>query len=316
MTKTVDMKTRNIILKLSALLILLMPVFSSAQSNWMVSEKKQADKNPIAFSDKSVKAGKQVFLANCKSCHGDPGKANGLPLVPPPTDFALQAFLDKNTDGSIFHKMTDGQATMPTYKSILSKEQRWNIVNFIRSFDANHVAETPAKEQHTVITTVENDEIGKPYYLDVKIDAATTEATVTFFGTSNNEKVAIKDAEIFIGIKRYFGNLPIMEAGSTTDENGILKTFYPCDMPSGEDGKAVLIAYPIDKEKYGEIIKTADLQIESCHPSNFTETRALWANRANFPIWLIITYFSMLAIAWGVMGKAILNVIKIKKIGN
>ena len=309
------MKTRNIIIKLSALLILLMPVFSWAQSEWMVSEKKQKDENPIAFSDESIKAGKQVYLANCKSCHGDIGKANGLPLVPAPTDFGIQAFLDKNTDGSIYHKITDGQATMPTYKSILSKKDRWNIVNYIRSFDASHKVEAP-KENHTVTTTVVDDVVGKPYYFDVQIDAATTEATVTLFGTSNGEKVAIKDAEIFIGIKRYFGNLPIMEAGSTTDENGVLKTFYPCDMPSGEDGKAVLIAYPIDKDKYGEIIKSVDIQIESCHPSHFKETRALWANRANFPIWLIITYLSMLAIAWGVMGKAILNVIKIKKIGN
>jgi hypothetical protein len=87
-------------------------------------------------------------------------------------------------------------------------------------------------------------------------------------------------------------------------------------MPSGEDGKAVLIAYPVDKDKYGEIVKSVDIQIESCHPSHFKETRALWANRSNFPIWLIITYLSMLAIAWGVMGKAILNVLKIKKIGN
>ena len=158
--------------------------------------------------------------------------------------------------------------------------------------------------------------IGKPYYMDLNVDAATTEVTVTFYGTADGNKVVLPDVEIFIGIKRYFGNLAIMEAGATTNEQGILKTSYPCDMPSGEDGLAELIVYPVDKDVYGEIIKTAELQIESCHPSHFSETRALWANRANFPIWLIITYLSMLAIAWGVMGKAVLNVIKIKKIGN
>jgi len=311
------MKTRIFIINLSALLILLMPVFSLAQSEWMVSGKKQKDTNPIAFSNKSVKDGKIVFLANCKSCHGDPGKANGLPLVPPPTDFALQAFLDKNTDGSLFHKMTEGQTTMPSYKAILSEEQRWNVVNFIRSFDANRVVEKTTPKQDKTSNNKPNEiTIGKPYYMDLKVDAASTEATVTFYGTVDNNKVVMPDVEIFIGIKRYFGNLAIMEAGATTNEQGILKTSYPCDMPSGEDGLAELIVYPVDKDVYGEIIKTAELQIESCHPNHFSETRALWANRANFPIWLIITYLSMLAIAWGVMGKAVLNVIKIKKIGN
>ena len=188
------MKTKIFIINLSALLILLMPVFSLAQSDWMVSEKKQKNVNPIAFSEESVKAGKQIFLANCKSCHGDPGKANGLPLAPPPTDVALQAFLDKNTDGNLFHKVTDGQTTMPAYKAILSEDQRWDIVNFIRSFDANHVVEKPtATTNKTVTIIVVDDVIGEPYFLDVKVDAATTEAIVSFFGTSNGEKVAIKE---------------------------------------------------------------------------------------------------------------------------
>jgi len=310
------MKTRNIILNLSAFLLILMPVFSMAQSEWMVSADKQAQKNPVAFSAESVKAGKQVYLANCKSCHGDLTKDNGLPLLPKPTDLALQAFLDKNSDGSIYYKITDGQATMPTFKSILSDEQRWNIVNYVRSFDANHKTEAAAPAETTSNEGQANADVGKPYSLDVKIDAATSEAIVTFYGTRNGEKVPVKDAEVFVGIKRYFGNLPITEMGITTDENGQIKTLYPSDMPSGETGKAVLVAYAVDKDVYGDISATADLQINTCHPSEFNETRALWANRAHFPIWLIITYLSMVIIVWGVMAKAILNVIKIKKIGN
>jgi mono/diheme cytochrome c family protein len=308
------MKARNIILNLSAFFLILMPVFSMAQSEWMVSADKQAQKSPVAFTPVSVKAGKQVFMTNCKSCHGDLTKDNGLPLIPKPTDLGLQAFLDKNSDGSIFNKITDGQATMPTFKSILSAEQRWNIVNYIRSFDANHKVAAAVPIENNI--EQKSSDIGKPYSLDVKVDVATTEAIVTFYGTSNGQKVPVKGAEIFVGIKRYFGNLPITDMGVTTDENGQIKTVYPCDMPSGESGDAVLVAYPIDKDLYGDISAKADLVINTCHPSEFKETRALWANRAHFPIWLIITYLSMVIIAWGVMVKAVLNVIKIKKLGN
>lgn len=309
---------KKIILNISLLLFVLMPVFSLAQSDWMVSEKKQKDTNPITYSKESVKAGKVVFAANCKSCHGDPGKANGLPLAPPPTDLALQAFLDKNSNGSIFHKMTEGQATMPTYKSILSEEQRWNIVNYIRSFDANFTPKESTKKAAAKTKSKKTQEaaaITAPYFLDLTVDTDNSKATAVLYGTQDDEKVTIKDAEIFIGIKRYFGQLPIMEAGATTDDKGMLSVEYPADMPSGETGSAELIAYVVDKDTYGDISKTANVQLKATHPSHFKETRALWANRGNFPIWLISTYLIFLAIAWGVMGMAVYNVIKIVKIG-
>lgn len=308
---------KKIILNISLLLFVLMPVLSWAQSDWMVSKKKQKDTNPITYSKESVKAGKIVFLANCKSCHGDPGKANGLPLAPPPTDIALQTFLDKNSDGSLFHKMTDGQATMPTYKTILNNEQRWNIVNYIRSFDTHFSPKTSPKKAtaKTEPKKTQEAEITSPYSLSLKIDADNSKATTVFYGTQDGEKVTIKDVEIFVGIKRYFGNLPIMEAGATTNENGVISVEYPTDLPSGENGSAKLIAYVIDKDKYGNISKTSEIQITATHPSHFSETRALWANRGNFPIWLISTYLIFLAIAWGVMGMAVFNVVKIVKLG-
>ena len=308
---------KKIIINISLLLFVLMPVLSWAQSEWMVSKKKQKDTNPIEYSKESVKAGKVVFTANCKSCHGDPGKANGLPLAPPPTDLALQAFLDKNSNGSIFHKITDGQATMPTYKTILKEEERWNIVNYIRSFDAHFTPETKPKKAtaNTETNNTQEAAITAPYSLDLNIDTENSKATAVFYGTQDGEKVTVKDAEIFIGIKRYFGQLPIMEAGATTDEKGMITVEYPIDLPSGEEGSAALIAYVIDKDTYGEISKTADIQLKATHPSHFNDTRALWANRANFPIWLISTYLIFLAIAWGVMGMAVFNVIKIVKLG-
>jgi mono/diheme cytochrome c family protein len=122
----------------------------------LVSEEKQKTKNPIVFSQESVKAGKIVYNTNCKSCHGDPTKNTGLPLMPKPTDMGLQAFLDKNTDGSIFYKITEGRVTMPQYASILSEEDRWHTVNYIRSFDANFEAPTDSEQ-----STVQTDKDGK-----------------------------------------------------------------------------------------------------------------------------------------------------------
>ncbi len=311
------MKKNNIITNFSVLLILLMPLMGWTQSEWMVSDTKQKEKNPVAFSDASVKDGKVQFMANCKSCHGDPGKDNGLPLVPKPTDLTLQAFLDLNTDGSIYHKMTDGQITMPSYKAILSDQQRWSIVNFLRSMDKNHkVAESVAASKPQKEAPKEEVAIAEaPYYLSLSVDAAKNEATTVFQGTLNGEKTAIEGAEIFIGIKRYFNNLPVMDAGATTNSQGIIKTSYPGDLLSGEDGKAELIAYVIDTETYGEITAHQEITLSPAHPNHFKDTRALWADRSHFPWWLMITYLSIVLIVWSVMAKVVINMLKIKSLG-
>lgn len=308
------MKKKTITINILALLVLLLPFSLMAQNDWEVSDAKQKDSNPIAYSDKSVKAGKVVFLANCKSCHGDVGKDNGLPLVPKPTDFGDQAFLDANTDGSIFHKITDGRATMPAYSAILSEQQRGDVTNYIRSFDANF---KPTQSASVVEAPKNKDtEVGAPYFLEVKVDEANSEISAILMGTFNDEKAPVADAELFIGIKRYFNNLPIMDAGAVTNEKGVLKANYPADLPSGEEGMGELLVYVVDQEKFGDLNQSTELKLTATHPSHFSETRALWADRGNFPIWLLVTYLSMVLIAWGVMAKVVMNIFKMKKLGN
>lgn len=294
-----------------------MPLAMMAQSDWMVSEDKQADKNPIAFSQESVKAGKVVFMTNCKSCHGDLTKANGLPLVPPPTDLGMQAFLDKNTDGSIFHKVTDGKATMPQFGGILSENDRWNVVNYIRSFDANFEAPSAAEQPTKGVAKGDiNGDFTAPYELSLSVDQSNHKATATLKGTENGQLVAMPDVEVFIGIKRYFNNLPIMNAGATTNDAGILEVEYPHDLPGNEEGKGYMLSYLVDKEKFGEVTAEAEIELEAIHPADFDSIRALWASNQNVPIWLIVTYLSLVIIVWGTMFKVVLNIIKIKKIGN
>ncbi len=309
------MKTRIYIINILILLLLHLPLAMMAQSDWMVSEEKQNDKNPIAFSNESVKAGKVIYTTNCKSCHGDPTKDNGLPLVPKPTDMGLQAFLDLDTDGSIFHKITEGKGTMPQFGSILSEEDRWNVVNYIRSFDANFEAPAEQTAQETGSGTSVDGIVG-PYSIQLSVDDANHKADAQLMGMKDGAKVAVPNAELFIGVKRYFSNLPIMSIGATTNNNGILQAEYPHDLPGNEEGKGFLVAYPIDSDVYGEITAEAEIELEAIHPVDFDSIRALWAGNQRVPIWLLVTYLSIVLIVWGVLFRVVLNIIKIKKIGN
>ena len=74
---------------LSAAVLLLLPGLQGFSQVWEVPADQDALKNPSAFNNENVKAGRELYNTHCKSCHGDPGKNNALPLVPPPPDVKI-----------------------------------------------------------------------------------------------------------------------------------------------------------------------------------------------------------------------------------
>ncbi len=91
--------------------------------------------NPVAKDAASLEAGKSIYKFKCYSCHGTNGKGNGPKceeLDKTPQDFTNADF-KKQTDGDLFCKITEGKTVMPCFKHQLTKEQRWQIINYIRS---------------------------------------------------------------------------------------------------------------------------------------------------------------------------------------
>ena len=72
----------------------------------------------------------------CAICHGNYGKGDGMAgssLTPRPTNFTISK-VQAQSDGALYWKLTEGRAPMASYKTILKKEQRWQLVNYIRTF--------------------------------------------------------------------------------------------------------------------------------------------------------------------------------------
>lgn len=92
-------------------------------------------KDPVAYTKKSINAGRATFLQNCTSCHGEDGKAEGS-LIAAATDLTTPAlYKSGSSEGEIFRSIRDGAGDqMPAFKSQLASETDiWNLVNFIRS---------------------------------------------------------------------------------------------------------------------------------------------------------------------------------------
>ena len=102
-----------------------------AQGPWAAPADAKKMKNPV----KGVGNAKKSVETNCASCHGATGKGDGpaaAALPPPkPANWTVDA-VQKQTDGEIFWKISNGRGAMPPWKHLPEKE-RWELVNYIRS---------------------------------------------------------------------------------------------------------------------------------------------------------------------------------------
>lgn len=96
-------------------------------------------KNPVPFDSASLEAGRALFVTNCSMCHGL--SADGATLVaqkfeqygekPPPS--LRRKEVVSQQDGALFWTLSNGVNRMPSFKRLLTAEERWTLVNYVRS---------------------------------------------------------------------------------------------------------------------------------------------------------------------------------------
>ena len=90
--------------------------------------------NPLA--PEGSKAGADLFKTDCVACHGVDGRGNGpasQALVPPPANlFELNQVA---ADDYLFWRINTGMpgTAMVGWKGVLTDEQVWQVVSFIRT---------------------------------------------------------------------------------------------------------------------------------------------------------------------------------------
>lgn len=102
---------------------------------WPATDAVKKVKSPVASNDASIKEGKEIYLKNCKSCHGVKGKGDGPKAANIEItcgDFSAPAF-GKLTDGELYWKVTEGRKPMPSFKEKLNDHERWLAVIYAKS---------------------------------------------------------------------------------------------------------------------------------------------------------------------------------------
>lgn len=106
-----------------------------------VPEEAAAVPNPIAATDESVDAGRTIFATNCAVCHGEEGRGDGpgaAGLDPQPADLNA-GHVQGLSDGGLFYIVSHGKpdSPMPAWEGVLTEDQRWNLINFLRTFQGD-----------------------------------------------------------------------------------------------------------------------------------------------------------------------------------
>lgn len=132
--------------------------FSTIDSNAALKSQLELVKNPLAplTSTDSIEAAR-IYNINCGVCHGAKAEANG-PLAEKVggvksimSAIAGTPGVAPFSDGRLFYIMEYGQGNMGSYASQLSREQRWRILQYIRTL-APKTAAAPAAAKADTLT--------------------------------------------------------------------------------------------------------------------------------------------------------------------
>jgi mono/diheme cytochrome c family protein len=136
------MKSRNSAAHCSRTLIVLAifsisgPVLAQGTSDWKAPPTAANRPNPVAGNAKATELGQKLYVGNCLSCHGPSGRGDGpggAALEKKPADLSARIKAGE-TDGSLFWKISEGRSPMISWKASLSETQRWELVNYIKTF--------------------------------------------------------------------------------------------------------------------------------------------------------------------------------------
>jgi mono/diheme cytochrome c family protein len=96
--------------------------------------------NPFHNDPEAATEGEALYQSNCYSCHGEEARGNGpaaAALEPKPADLGTDQ--SEFSDSYLLWRIAEGgmmrpfNSVMPSWKGILSEDQIWKIITYLRT---------------------------------------------------------------------------------------------------------------------------------------------------------------------------------------
>lgn len=97
----------------------------------------------LSTSQNEIQAGQEIYQQNCATCHGEEGDAELLGSA----NFTDLRQMDGLAPRDLYLVTTQGRGSMPAWQSLLSQDERWAVIDYIRTFSYDPGLQVDTTEQ-------------------------------------------------------------------------------------------------------------------------------------------------------------------------
>ncbi len=117
----------------------------------------------FATSDERLSVGREIFSTFCEECHGADGRSQVLDAA----DLSDQRFISHQSPSTLYLSVTRGRGSMPAFQARLSQDERWMVIEYLRSFsyDPQLIEEVSVTGEETATQDEEEQSVCDPSYL-------------------------------------------------------------------------------------------------------------------------------------------------------
>jgi mono/diheme cytochrome c family protein len=109
-------------------------------------------RNPVANNERNIKEGEELYGKFCVHCHGKGGEGDGLVGAKLPGPPPAYSTLKELPDGKMFHSISYGKGLMGPHAPLMSQEERWKVVHYIRKLQFPNGVQTAAPAKDSAAT--------------------------------------------------------------------------------------------------------------------------------------------------------------------
>jgi hypothetical protein len=231
-------------------------------------------------------------------------------------DVTVNIYLDKDSAGNLMGKVVTDKNGLakamlpPALKSLWDASTKHS---FIAVSEANKAFESTTAEAAISKSKITLDTISDGDVRSIVVKVTSFDGTVW---------MPVAAVEMKLGVSRDGGS-GLLSAGDdatyTTDSTGTVTAEYKkVNLPGDEKGNILLIAKVEENEQLGSLVieKTVPWGVVTKTDNSFFTQRTLWSTRFRTPFWLLFMAYSIVIGVWGTIVYLILQIIKIKKLGN